>query len=107
MLMNKRLFLIGARLFLAGLNMAAIVVQLTYSSQYTISFNLINFFSFFTVISNVFATVVFVASAFYVAAGRKSSTADDVLRGASVLYMMITGIVYSLLLSGIDVDLTL
>lgn len=107
MLMNKRLFLIGARLFFAALNVAAIVTQLTYSSQYTISFSLINFFSFFTILSNVFATVVFVISAYYLAVGRKPSVADDVLRGASVLYMTVTGIVYSLLLSNVDVDLTL
>jgi hypothetical protein len=105
--MNKRLFLIGARLFFAVLNVAAIVTQLTYSSQYTISFSLTNFFSFFTILSNVFATIVFVISAYYLAVGRKPSVADDVLRGASVLYMVLTGIVYSLLLSNVDVDLTL
>lgn len=105
--MNKRLFLIGARLFFAALNVAAIAAQLIYSSQYSISFSLINFFSFFTILSNVFVTVVFVMSAFYLAVGRKPSMTDDVLRGASVLYMAITGVVYALLLSGIDVDLSL
>ncbi|MEK7152561.1 MAG: Pr6Pr family membrane protein, partial [Patescibacteria group bacterium] len=58
-------------------------------------------------LSNVFVTVVFVMSAYYLAIGKKPSVADDVLRGASVLYMAITGIVYALLLSGIDVDLSL
>lgn len=105
--MNKRLFLIGARLFFAALNVAAIAAQLIYSSQYSISFSLINFFSFFTILSNVFVTVVFVMSAFCLAVGRKPSMTDDVLRGASVLYMAITGVVYALLLSGIDVDLSL
>src|SRR6266702_8697760 len=105
--MNKRLFLIGARLFFAALNIAAIATQLLYSSQYAISFSLVNFFSFFTILSNVFVTVVFVMSAFYLAAGRKPSPTDDMLRSASVLYMAITGIVYALLLSGIDVDLSL
>ncbi len=107
MLMNKRLFLIGARLFFAVLNIAAIVMQLLYSTQYVVNFSLINFFSFFTILSNVFVAVVFIMSAYYLAIGRKPSVADDVLRGASVLYMAITGIVYSLLLSGVDVDLTL
>jgi len=106
-LMNKRLFLIGARLFFATLTVAAIVAQLLYSSQYSISFSLVNFFSFFTILSNVFVTIVFVMSAFYLAIGRKSTPADDVLRGASVLYMAVTGIVYTLLLLGTDVDLTL
>ena len=107
MLMYKRQFLIAFRLVFAALNVAAIVAQLVYSSQYSVSFSLVNFFSFFTILSNVFATIVFTMSAFYLAVGRKPSAADDVLRGASVLYMGITGIVYATLLSGIDVDLTL
>jgi hypothetical protein len=107
MLMNTRLFLIGARLFFAALNVAAIVAQLLYSSQYGIGFSLLNFFSFFTILSNVFVTIVFVISAFYLAIGRKPSPSEDVLRGASVLYMAVTGIIYATLLSGIDVDLTL
>ena len=105
--MNKRQFLIGARLFFAALNIAAILTQLLYSSQYALSFSFVNFFSFFTILSNVFVSIVFVVSAWYLAQGRRPSPADDVLRGASVLYMAITGVVYSLLLSGIDVDLSL
>ena len=105
--MNKRMFLIGARVFFAALNVAAIATQLIYSAQYGISFSLVNFFSFFTILSNIFATVVFVLSAFYLAIGRKPSLADDILRGASVLYMVVTGVVYVTLLSGIDVDLSL
>jgi hypothetical protein len=105
--MNKRMFLIGARLFFAALNIAAIAAQLIYSSQYSLTFSLVNFFSFFTILSNVFVSVVFVLSALYLATGRKPSPVDDVLRGASVLYMAVTGIVYALLLSGIDVDLSL
>ena len=105
--MNKRLFLIGARLFFASLTIAAIVVQLMYSSQYVVSFNLTNFFSFFTILSNVFVSMVFVISAFYLAQGRKPRPAEDVLRGASVLYMAITGVVYSTLLAQNDVGLTL
>lgn len=107
MLMNKRQFLIGARLFFAALNIAAILTQLLYSSQYALSFNIVNFFSFFTILANVFVSIVFVVSALYLAQGRRPSPADDVLRGASVLYMVVTGIVYALLLSGIDVDLSL
>ncbi len=107
MLMNKRQFLIGARLFFAALTVAAIITQLLYSSQYALSFSLVNFFSFFTILSNVFVSIVFVASALYLAQGKRPSPTDDILRGASVLYMAITGVVYSLLLSGIDVDLSL
>jgi hypothetical protein len=105
--MNKRQFLIGARLFFAALNIAAIVTQLLYSSQYVLSFDVVNFFSLFTILSNVFVAVVFVISALQMATGRRPSPGDDVLRGASVLYMALTGLVYTTLLANIDVDLTL
>ncbi len=107
MLMNTRLLLIGARLFFAALNIVAIVTQLLYSSQYALTFSVINFFSYFTILSNVFVSIVFVMSAYYLAVGRKPKPAEDVLRGASVLYMAVTGIVYAALLSGIEVDLSL
>lgn len=105
--MNKRQFLIGFRLFFAALNIAAIATQLLYSSQYALAFSFVNFFSFFTILSNVFAALVFVMSAFYLLKGRRPSPTDDILRGASVLYMAITGVVYATLLTNIDVDLTL
>jgi hypothetical protein len=105
--MNKRLFLIGARLLFAALTIVAVLAQMLYVSQYSVDFDPFNFFSYFTILSNVFVSIVFIMSAYYVARGRKSSKTDDVLRGASVLYMAVTGVVYSLLLSGIDVDLSL
>ncbi len=105
--MNKKLFLITVRLLFATLTIAAIATQLMYTSQYAVTFSLLNFFSYFTILSNVFVSVVFIASASYLAIGRKPSPTDDILRGASVLYMAVTGIVYTLLLSGTDVDLTL
>ena len=107
MLMNKRLFLIGGRLLFAALNIAAIVAQLLYSAQYSVSFSLVNFFSYFTILSNVFVSIVFIMSAWYVAVGRKPSAADDILRGSSVLYMIVVWAVVVVLLSGQDVDLTL
>lgn len=105
--MNKRLFLIGGRLLFAALTLAAIAIQLMYSSQYATSFSLVNFFSYFTILGNVFVAVVFIMSAWYVAAGRKPSPTDDVLRGASVLYMIVVGITYTTLLANQEVDLTL
>lgn len=57
------------------------------------TFSVANFFSYFTVLSNLFAAVVLVVG------GR-----NDMLRGAAVLYMGMTGLVYALLLSGVDVQ---
>lgn len=64
-----------------------------------------NFFSYFTIESNILAGLVFLASAIAVLHGRRSERLD-VLRGAATLYMLITGIVFAVLLAGLDVDLT-
>lgn len=57
------------------------------------TFSVSNFFSYFTVLSNL------VAIATLVVGGR-----NEMLRGAAVLYMGMTGLVYALLLSGVDVQ---
>lgn len=59
-------------------------------------FNPANHFSYFTVLSNVFAAVVLAIGVF--------RPVPDVLRGATVLYLVVTGIVYTMLLRGVDVD---
>ncbi|MFD4672084.1 Pr6Pr family membrane protein [Lentzea sp. NPDC058450] len=53
-------------------------------------------FSFFTVLSNVFAAVVMLLGVFRPVSAQ--------LRGAAVVYMATTGLVYSFLLRGIDVQ---
>jgi hypothetical protein len=60
-----------------------------------------NFFSYFTIESNILAFVVFLFSAFYVFAGKKSRKLDF-LRGAATLFMIVTGIVFAVLLAGIE-----
>ena len=55
-----------------------------------------NHFSYFTVLSNVFAAVVALLGVF--------SPVSPQIRGAAVLYMGTTGIVYWLLLRGVDVQ---
>ncbi|MFJ8963921.1 Pr6Pr family membrane protein [Lentzea sp. NPDC102401] len=55
-----------------------------------------NHFSYFTVLSNVFAAVVALLGVF--------NPVSPQIRGAAVLYMGTTGIVYWLLLRGIDVQ---
>ena len=57
-----------------------------------------NFFSFFTIQSNVIAIVALGALAITPVARRTRTF--DALRGAAVLYIAITGVVFALLLSG-------
>jgi hypothetical protein len=57
-----------------------------------------DYFSYFTILSNLLAASVFLYGAVH-AGGPRSATAE-LLRGAAVVYMLTTGIVYAILLSG-------
>lgn len=62
------------------------------------SWSTTNYFSYFTILSNLFAAGILLAGALR-SPGRQSST-FDLLRGAAVMYMLTTGIVFAVLLSG-------
>ncbi len=62
------------------------------------AFRIINFFSYFTIESNIFAAIIMLISIVYVWKNKSTQT-FDYLRGAATLFMVITGIVYTLLLS--------
>jgi hypothetical protein len=61
-------------------------------------FSAVDYFSFFTELSNLFAAVILLIGAMRPALRR--SPTFELLRGASVLYILTTGIVYAVLLSG-------
>ncbi|GAA4350449.1 Pr6Pr family membrane protein [Angustibacter luteus] len=61
-----------------------------------------NFFSFFTILSNVLGIVVLLVGGLRAPTGPRWAA----LRGAATLYLVITGIVYAVLLSNQDVGLT-
>lgn len=63
-----------------------------------------NFFSYFTVQSNLFAAVVLLWGGIR-PVSRRSGPARDLVRGAAVLYLAITGVVYGLLLAGYQEEL--
>lgn len=94
---SRQRFLTGYRMFFALLTFAAIVTE-TATLVERETFSPGNFFSYFTIESNVFATAVFLLAAVAGGHGR----ALIFLRGAATLFMAITGIVFSLLLAGID-----
>jgi hypothetical protein len=60
-------------------------------------FDAANFFSYFTVEANILAATVLLASGL---AGERAAYA--MLRGATTLYLAITGLVFSLLLAGLE-----
>ena len=86
----------------------AIVAQLQRTIENTVAaggdigFVLVNFFSFFTIESNVLAVVAFAVGAVVVATGRAETVGFTVFRLVAVTYMTVTLIVYNLLLRGIE-----
>jgi hypothetical protein len=66
-------------------------------------FSVTDYFSYFTVLSNLFAASMLLYGAWRV--GKPRSERTELLRGASVLYMLTTGIVFAVLLSGKHVSI--
>jgi hypothetical protein len=101
--MTRRGAIIGGyRLALAGLALAAIVYELV-SGLGEPHWSTTDDFSYFTQLSNIFALAVFAAgglAAIGLLPIARDSSRFASLRGAAVLYMLTTGIVYAVLLSG-------
>jgi hypothetical protein len=99
--MTKRTLLIAGRLFFGLLTLFAIGYQLVYLARLGV-LNVVNFFSYFTNLSNICASVVFLVGAVFLLQRREPSPAQDLIRGASVVAMVIVFIVYGLLLRDVD-----
>jgi hypothetical protein len=98
---NRASSVAAFRLFFAGLTVVAIIVQLV-SLAGKGTLNPVNYFSYFTIDSNLIATGVLIAGA--ANRDRPATPRLDLVRGGAVVYMSITGIVFTLLLSNTDVD---
>lgn len=85
------------RLALGLLALAALTTQFVYSARHH-DLNPVNFFSYFTNLSNIIGGLVFV----YTGLRRHATPATDWLRGAATIYLATTGIVYHLLLTNAD-----
>ena len=101
--MAARYVIAALRLGFALLTFAAIGVQLAHTIDAGNS--VVNFVSFFTIDSNILAAVLFLALGLTPTGERSHRT--DVLRGAAVVYLVTTGVVYALLLSNADVQVPL
>lgn len=90
--------IIIARLFFATLALTAIGQQLML--HIAASYSVVNFFSYFTNLSNLLAAVVLLISVF----GRSAMSAAtlDLLRYASVVNMTVVGLVFAALLRNVD-----
>lgn len=91
--------LAGIRLAAGLLTLGAISLQLF--DSITKGRDVANFFSFFTIQSNLLVALLLMTVGIYVLLG-KSGRSVAYLRGALTLYMTMTGIIYVLLLSGYE-----
>ena len=97
------------RVLAAALIVAAIVAQLqrsyanwTADQVQDIGFQFVNFFSFFTIESNVLSIIVLLIGALYALTKRPDSVWFNVFRGSVATYMITTGVVYNLLLRNVE-----
>ena len=97
--MNRN-YVVGYKVFFALLGFSAIVTEIATIAARGM-WNPGNFFSFFAIESNVLVVMSLLLGAFALYAKKKSKKLDF-FRGAATLYMVVTGIVFSLLLSGLE-----
>ena len=99
--MTHRRTLALARVAFAALTIVAMAAQYAHRENPS-AFYTTNFFSFFTNESNLFAAALLGWGAYrgLRPGGWSGSSTYDLLRGAAVIYMTITGAVFVLLLSG-------
>lgn len=99
--MNSPLLIpIAFRLILGALILVAIGWQL--SIHVARGFDVVNFFSYFTNLANLFAAVVLLIGAGRLIGAAKPSPTADLLRGSAVVYMTVVGIVFTGLLRDYD-----
>jgi len=104
MLMNIRIALASSRMIFGAVVLLAIIMQALFLYQNN-ALNVVNYFSYFTNLSNVLAGFVLIISAVYLLRSRKKSMTDDLIRGGATLYMAVTGVVYVTLLINEDLGL--
>jgi len=98
--MKAKNYLATYRTLFALLGFSAIVTEIAVLTERGV-FAPENFFSFFTIESNILAVVSLLLGALFAFAKIKSRKLDF-FRGAVTLYMVVTGIVFAVLLSGLE-----
>jgi hypothetical protein len=94
--MNEPLWIRSYRIAFALLALAAVIRRATYDDE-----GFINYLSKFTYQSNTFAALVLLGGALLVPA-MLASTRWDLLRGAALMYLVTTFVVYGLLVNSFD-----
>ena len=97
--MSSRYAAASFRLVLAATSLVAVGVQLGVSISK--DYGIVNFFSYFTNLSNIFGSLVFVAGAVLLLR-TPSRDLDPRWRGAAVVYLVLVGVVFNVLLRNTD-----
>lgn len=101
---SRNTFLISYKLFFALLGFSSIVTEMAVTIERG-TFKAQNFFSYFTIETNILVVVTLLLSAVAIAAGKSSKF--DALRSATTVYILVVGIGFSALLSHMgDIALT-
>jgi len=98
--MTLRRVLAALRFLLGAVTLAAVGIQLGIHISH--GFNVLNFFSYFTNLSNIFAACVLLVESVLTWRGRELGPLWQLARCASVVCMALVGIVFSALLRDVD-----
>jgi hypothetical protein len=98
-MINSKNILIGFKLFFGLLGFSAVVTEIATIAERG-KFNPTNFFSFFTIETNILVFVTLLLSAIFVAMGKNSKL--DTLRSATTVYILIVCIGFAILLAGLE-----
>ena len=86
-----------ARVGFGALGLSSILIEIIVLSNEGV-FSAFNFFSFFTILSNLFAGLFLI----YFGISNSNSNKSQLLRGAITLYMLMTGVIFAVLLAGLE-----
>lgn len=99
--MGTRAVVVGGRIFFGLLTLVAIGYQFVFLARLGV-LNPVNYFSYFTNLSNIFAAVVMIVGAVFLLLRRDATLSQDIIRGASVAAIVVVFIVYGILLRDTD-----
>lgn len=99
--MKNRAAAVVFRFVFAALALFAVAVQF-FAVTVPKGQSVVNFFSYFTNLSNIIIGVVLIVSAARLISGRAPTVGDTAVRGASVVYIVFVGIVFNTLLRDVE-----
>lgn len=97
--MKNKTSLIWYKAGFALLGFSAVVTEIVALTERNV-FDPVNFFSYFTIETNILVFITLLLSAIATAAGKNGRL--DVLRSATTVYILIVGIGFAVLLSGVE-----